>query len=79
MQGPNLNGSNNDFLRTQRPVNGWKITLCSLVSDRPGPASHMSTIWLCYNVSIDDYLNRHETRKIMASDLMVRSKFELQL
>jgi hypothetical protein len=40
VQGPNVNGSSQDFLRTQRPVDGWKITLCRLVSNRPGPASH---------------------------------------
>lgn len=38
VQGPNLSGSKNDFLRTQRPVNGWKITLCRVLSDKPGPA-----------------------------------------
>lgn len=38
-QGPSLkfNGSSNDFLMTQRPVNGWKITLY-LTSDKAGPA-----------------------------------------
>lgn len=44
MQGPNLNDSSIDLLlRTQRPVEGWKINLWGLVSDRPGPAFNTKT------------------------------------
>ena len=35
---PNVNGSSSDFLRTQRPVNGWKIILYRGVFPIPGPA-----------------------------------------
>lgn len=44
VQDPNLNGSINDFLMIQRPVAEWKITLCGLASDRPGPALTSNTI-----------------------------------
>jgi len=37
VQRPNLSGASIDFLNTQRPVDGWKITLCGLASDKPGP------------------------------------------
>lgn len=37
-QGPIFNGSCNDLLNTQRPLNGWKITLYGSDSNKPGPA-----------------------------------------
>ncbi|KAF4378686.1 hypothetical protein F8388_006137 [Cannabis sativa] len=39
-----------DFLTTQRPVDGWKMFLCTRVSDRPGPSKFKQPQHLPTNV-----------------------------
>lgn len=63
--GPNFNGSRSDFLRTQRPVNGWKMILYGRLCAIPGPENILSMLLLCFLTSVTNKKRIWKSSKIL--------------